>query len=69
MSWTGIKSALGIQLTIKVFEEQVGKNMALGVGEGFVNSMADIQKQMQKAIPTSFSTDLNMAISSHEFLT
>lgn len=59
----GIKSALGIHSPSKVFELEVGKNMALGLGEGFTNAMSDVQKEMKKAIPTSFSTDVNMAIS------
>lgn len=37
--------------------------MALGLSEGFTNTMSDVQKEMKKAIPTSFSTDVNMAIS------
>lgn len=58
----GMKSALGIHSPSKVFEIEVGKNMALGLGEGFTNAMSDVQKEMKKAIPTNFSTDLNMAI-------
>ncbi len=58
----GIKDALGIHSPSKVFEEQVGKNMALGVGEGFMSSMKSVSKQMQKAIPTDFDTELNMAV-------
>ncbi|MDE5600747.1 MAG: hypothetical protein K2I60_03935, partial [Oscillospiraceae bacterium] len=58
----GIKDALGIHSPSKVFEEQVGKNMALGVGEGFMSSMKSVSKQMQRAIPTDFDTDLNMAV-------
>ena len=58
----GIKSALGIHSPSKVFELEVGKNMALGLGEGFTNAMSDVQKEMKKAIPISFSTDVNMAI-------
>lgn len=58
----GIKSALGIHSPSKVFEQEVGKNMALGLGEGFTNAMSDVQKEMQRAIPTDFSTDLNMAV-------
>ena len=49
----GIKSALGIHSPSKVFEEQVGKNMALGVGEGFKNTMNSVQRQMQNAIPNT----------------
>ena len=59
----GIKSALGIHSPSKVFELEVGKNMALGLGEGFTNTMSDVQEEMKKAIPTRFSTDVNMAIS------
>ena len=58
----GIKSALGIHSPSKVFEEQVGKNLALGVGKGFTSSMKDITKNMQKAIPTNFDMDLTAAI-------
>jgi phage-related protein len=56
----GIKSALGIHSPSKVFEEQVGKNMALGLGEGFTNSMSGITKDMQKSIPTEFDTNATL---------
>ena len=59
----GIKSALGIHSPSKVFEEQVGKNMALGVGEGFKNAMNSVQRQMQNAIPTSFNIEPALAVS------
>ncbi len=60
----GIKSALGIHSPSKVFEQEVGKNMALGVGEGFINAMDNVKKEMQEAIPTDFDTNLNMLPSS-----
>lgn len=60
----GIKSALGIHSPSTVFEQEVGKNMALGVGEGFVNAMDNVKREMQEAIPTNFDTDLNMLPSS-----
>lgn len=60
----GIKSALGIHSPSKVFEEQVGKNMALGVGEGFMKAMENVKKDMDKAIPKDFGNDLNMSIDS-----
>ena len=56
----GIKSALGIHSPSTVFEQEVGKNMALGVGEGFVNAMDNVKREMQEAIPTNFDTNLNM---------
>lgn len=52
-----IKKALGIHSPSKVFEQEVGKNMALGLGEGFTNSMGSITKDMQSAIPTEFDTN------------
>ncbi len=58
----GIKSALGIKSPSKVFKEQVGKNLALGLGEGFIDAMDDVKKEMGKALPTEFSTNLNMAV-------
>ena len=58
----GIKSALGISSPSTIMEEQVGKNMALGIGEGFTSAMNAVQKQMQKALPTEFDTNLNMAL-------
>ena len=55
----GIKSALGIHSPSKVFEEEVGKNMALGLGEGFSNSMKGINKQMADAIQTDYDLSVN----------
>lgn len=63
----GIKSALGIKSPSKVFRDQVGKNLALGLGEGFVDTMSEVKKDMEKALPTDFSTDLNMAIENANF--
>jgi phage-related protein len=47
----GIKDALGIASPSKVFRDQVGKNIALGIGEGFSDEMAEVSKQMQDEIP------------------
>ena len=58
----GIKSALGIHSPSTVFEQEVGKNMALGVGEGFINAMDNLKREMQEAIPTDFDTNLNMSL-------
>ena len=38
--------------------------MALGVGEGFVNAMNGVKKNMQEAIVPDFDTNLNMLPSS-----
>lgn len=56
-----IKNGCGIYL---FGDKGVGKNMALGVGVGFVNAMDSVKKEMQEAIPTNFDTDLNMSLDS-----
>lgn len=56
----GIKSVFGIHSPSTVFRDQVGKNLALGIGEGFSDEMANVTSEMQNAIPTSFDTDLNV---------
>ena len=58
----GMKAALGIHSPSKVFEDEVGKNLALGIGEGFSDEMKKVQKEMKNAIPTNFETDVNASI-------
>ncbi len=61
----GIKSVFGIHSPSVLFRDEVGKNLALGVGEGFADTMADVSADMQSAIPTEFDanigTNINMA--------
>ena len=64
----GMKSALGIHSPSKVFEQEVGKNMAVGVGVGFTEAMKSVKKDMEKTIPTDFGNDLNMSIDSADSL-
>ena len=69
----GIKNVLSIHSASKVMKKQVGENMALGVAEGFSTQMAKVSKEMQKAVPTDFETQINTAvktsISSGQFAT
>ena len=60
----GIKSIFGIHSPSTVFRDEVGKNLALGIGEGFTDEMATVTNEMQNSIPTSFDTDLNVGSSS-----
>ena len=60
----GIKSIFGIHSPSTVFRDEIGKNLALGVGEGFGETMADVSADMQNAIPTEFDTNVNMNASS-----
>lgn len=55
-----IKSIFGIHSPSVLFKEQIGKNMALGLGEGFVDTMSNVSEDMQGAIPTNFDTNVNM---------
>lgn len=48
----GIKSFLGIKSPSRVFAG-IGKNMALGLGDGFTSAMATVERDMMGAIPTS----------------
>ena len=45
-----IKSVLGIHSPSTVFRDEVGKNMALGIGEGFDKNIASIYKKMRAAV-------------------
>lgn len=62
----GIKNIFGIHSPSTVFKNEVGKNLALGVGEGFADTMADVSADMQSAIPTEFDADIstNMNVAS-----
>ena len=55
----GIKELFGIHSPSKVFEDEVGKNLALGLGEGFEDTMSDVTDEMASAIPTEFDADIN----------
>ena len=55
----GIKSIFGIHSPSTVFRDEVGKNLALGLGEGFTEEMKNVASDMQGAIPSSFDTQIN----------
>ena len=55
----GVKGFFGIHSPSTVFRDEVGKQLAAGIGLGFTDEMDSVSKQMQKAIPTpevAFST-------------
>lgn len=45
-----VKALFGIKSPSRVFRDQIGKNLALGIGEGFDQNIDDVYKQMQGAI-------------------
>ena len=56
----GIKELFGIHSPSTVFRDEVGKNLALGLGEGFSDTMGDVTSDMAGAVPTNFDTNLNV---------
>lgn len=57
--WVGdvlkfIKKLFGIASPSKVFRDQIGANLALGIGEGFSQEMDDVAREMADSIPSSF---------------
>ena len=56
----GIKSLFGIHSPSTVFRDEVGKNLALGLGEGFSDTMGSVTAEMAGAVPTSFDTNVNI---------
>lgn len=77
----GIKSFFGIHSPSKVFKDEVGTNLALGLGEGFSDTMDTVSKNMATSIPTEFDIDstinsnmntgnlLNLENITHAFIT
>lgn len=45
-----MKSALGIHSPSTLFKDEVGKNIALGVGEGFTDNISKVYKQMKSQV-------------------
>jgi len=54
----GAKSVLGIHSPSTVFAG-IGENMGLGLGTGFTDAMAGVEKDITNAIPTNFDLDVN----------
>ena len=63
-----IKDFFGIKSPSTLFRDEIGKNMALGIGVGFGKEMDSISKEMQNAIPTSLdgpNFDINTSVGSN----
>lgn len=60
-----MKAVLGIHSPSSVFRDQIGKNLALGVGVGFAETMNRVKEDMANAVLTDFdiSTDVNSTFS------
>ena len=59
-----IKDFFGIHSPSALFRDTIGENLALGIGVGFSDTMTDVTKDMQNALPTSFDIDPDVNITS-----
>lgn len=55
----GIKSFFGINSPSKLFEDQIGKNLALGIGSGFEDEIDSVKDDIQNSLPTDFDVGVN----------
>ena len=58
----GIKGFFGIHSPSTLFRDEIGKNLALGLGDGFDKEMKTVAKDMENAIPTDFDADVQYTI-------
>lgn len=56
----GIKDFFGIHSPSKLFEDEIGKNLALGVGVGFTTNMDEVEADMQRALPTALDVEAGL---------
>ena len=55
----GIKSFFGIHSPSTLFRDEIGSNLALGIGEGFEDEMNNVSDIMEDAIPKDFDVGVN----------
>ncbi len=60
--WVGnvfdfIKRLFGIASPSKLFRDEIGKNLALGIGEGFSAEMKTVTSEMKDSIPSNWDLD------------
>lgn len=60
------KDIFSIHSPSKVFADEIGKNLALGLGEGFEDTMTYVTAQMTDAVPTDFDIDATVSRSGGE---
>ena len=55
-----IMDFFGIHSPSTLFRDTIGNNLALGIGEGFTDTMSDVMDDMTESLPTSFDIDPNL---------
>lgn len=61
----GICKFFGISSPSKLFRDKIGKNLALGIGEGFADEMQTVSNEMIDSIPKNVSVQANVSDSSN----
>ena len=59
-----ITDFLGISSPSKLMADLVGKNMALGLGDGFMSQMNTVAREMQSALPTDMESRVGYSVAS-----
>lgn len=57
---TGIMKFFNIKSPSKVFRDEIGKNLALGIGLGFTDEMGSVVSNMTRALPKTLETDMSL---------
>jgi len=60
-----IKDFFGIASPSKLFKNEIGANLALGIGEGFSDTMNTVQRDMMAALPTPSVPDVELGAASY----
>ena len=62
-----LKDFFGIHSPSKLFRDEIGKNLALGIGVGFENTMPNVESEMLNSIPKDFNFSTSVATSKGAF--
>lgn len=60
----GIKGIFGIHSPSTVFRDEIGSNLAKGIGVGFTSEMKDVNSMIQNSLPTDFDLDTKVNLNS-----
>lgn len=63
---SSIKSFFGIHSPSKVFNEEIGQYLGLGLGEGFEDSLSEVYKDMKRAIDNENAKLTSNLTSTHQ---
>lgn len=55
-----LKTVLGIHSPSRVFRDEIGANLALGLGEGFEQTMKGVTEDMKHQVPTNFDLETTL---------